>query len=211
VRRPLAKLGAGSSGRRAWVGIVASGLVAMAGCSAGIGPDTERPRATIHAYETRVTDLQGQLDAQRPTLEALARTPPPPTPTPVPFVARWSVVPTEAAERRRRVGLGGELRPLVPKGIFLVVPVTVTNRTDAPAYFNPVGALLAVDDEGRRFGVDPNATSAAYVLDYGYDPGVGPRQPGVAYPDVLVFDVARGAEGFRLESTDGSVSLPIDE
>ena len=202
MRRPF--------GRRAWVGIVASGLVALAGCSAGIGPNTERPRATIHAYETRVSDLQGQLDAQRPTLEALEpRTPPPPTPTPVPFVARWSVVPTEAAERRPRVGAGGESRPLVAKGIFLVVPVTVTNRTDAPAYFNPVGALLAVDAEGRRFGVDPDASSAAYVLDYGYDPGVGPRQPGVAYPDVLVFDVARGAEGFRLESTDGSLSFEL--
>lgn len=186
----------------------------IAGCSSGIGRDPELPRATIRAYETRVSELQGQVDAQRPTIEALARTPAAPTeaaPTPVPYAAGWTVVQAGSVETRNQAGVRDGLTPVAANGVFLVVPITVTNTSEVPRYFNPVGEFVAVDDLDRRFDVDAAATSAVYVVDFGLDPGVGSRQPGIAYPDVLVFDVPPDATGFQVESFDASIAFGLDQ
>jgi hypothetical protein len=94
--------------------------------------------------------------------------------------------------------------------VFLVVPIAVTNRGDRPALFNPASTLEVTDGEGRRYDVDTRATGAAYVLDFGYEPSFAPRQPGIPYPDVVVFDVATNAGGFTLRAVDGSLSFPLD-
>lgn len=205
-------MGSGRPGVARYLTAVATvGLIV--GCSSGIGPDPALPRATILAYETRVSELQGQVDAQRPTIEALAQTPAGPTeavPTPVPYAAAWKVVQAGPAEVRDQVGMRDGLTPLASIGTYLVIPVTVTNMADTPRYFNPVGVFFAVDDQDRRFDVDAAATSASSIVDFGLDPGVGSRQPGIPYPDVLVFDVPPDAKGFRVESFDASISFDLD-
>ncbi|MDP9364449.1 MAG: DUF4352 domain-containing protein [Chloroflexota bacterium] len=184
------------------------GLLLLAGCQTGIGPDPNRPRATIEAYETRVGGLERQLEEQRATFQAL--TPPPGTPTPEPFATRWQVEIIGETELRSAVGRQDGLTPVAADGLFLVVPIRVTNLTPEPASFNPVGAIEVVDGDGRRFEVDPRASDATYLLDLGLDPSFAPRQPGIPFDDVLVFDVPEGAEGFVLESVGGGLSLPLE-
>ena len=193
-------------GARAAVGV--GGLLLLAGCQSGIGPDPDRPRATIGAYETRVSDLERRLDDQRATLQAL--TPPPGTPTPQPFATRWRVEITGEPELRSAVGRQDGLTPVAADGVFLVVPIRVTNLTPEPASFNPVEMVEVVDRDGRRFEVDARASDATYLLDLGLDPSFAPRQPGIPYDDVLVFDVPEAAEGFVLESVGGGLSLPLE-
>lgn len=190
------------------LGLLLAALIGLAGCQSGIGPDQERPRATIHAYETEVADLQRETRQQRATLAAL--TPPPPTPTPVPFVEQWQIEPAGPAELHAQVGLRDGLTPLAASGVFLVVPITVTNQSPTPAAFNAAHTLLVADDEGKLFDLDPRATGAAYLLDFDYKPSFAPRQPGIPYPDVLVFDVDPAAGGFTLESFDGSFVAALD-
>ena len=136
-------------------------------------------------------------------------TPPPPAATPVPLGSRWRLELMGGAKRQDAVGARDGLTPMAAKGAFVVVPVSVLNLTGSPVPFNPVGSLELVDDQQRVFDVDPNASGAAYVLDFGLDPAVGAFQPGIAYPDVLVFDVAPDAKALTLRSVDGSISLPI--
>ncbi len=181
-------------------------LFALAGCQSGIGPDPERPRATIRAYETRVVDLRRQVDDQRATFAAL--TPPPPTPTPVPFAARWDVEVTAPPQLIDRVGVDEGITPVAAGGTFLVVPIAVTNLLPQPAAFDPT-RLRVIDGEERAFDLDARATGAAYVLDFDYDPSFAPRQPNIVYPEVLVFDVARDAGNFVLTSADDSFSVPL--
>ena len=191
------------------IGVLAVVLIALAlaGCQSGIGPDQERPRATIRAYETQVRDLERELRDQRATLTAL--TPPPPTATPTPFSKQWRVVVVGPVALREQVGVRDGLTPVAADGVFLVVPITVTNLTDTPAAFNPAHSLLAVDDEGEIYDLDVRGTGAAYLLDFGYEASFAPRQPGITYRDVLVFDVDPDATGFALESFDGSFSAVL--
>ena len=189
--------------------LVAAGLavITLAGCQSGIGPDPERPRATIRAYETRVSDLERRMRDQRATLVAL--TPLPATPTPLPFATRWQVMVDGEPELRPTVGLREGLTPVAAEGAFLIVPIAVTNRTDAPVTFNPAQLIEVRDGRGRGYSVDTRATGAAYLLDFGYEPSFAPRQPGIRYPDVLVFDVPADATNFTLAATDGSFSIPL--
>ena len=192
--------------RRLAVPLAGLSLVALAGCQSGIGPDPERPRATIRAYETRVADLRREVDDQRATFAAL--TPPPPTPTPVPFAARWDVELAGPPALTDRVGINDGITPVAANGSFLVVPIAVTNLLPRPAAFDPT-RLRVVDGEERSFDLDPRATGAAYLLDFGYEPSFAPRQPNIVYPEVLVFDVAPDAGAFVLTSVDSSVSVPL--
>lgn len=178
----------------------------LAGCQSGIGPDPERPRATIRAHETRVADLRREVTEQRATFAAL--TPPPPTPTPVPFAERWDIEVADPPALTDRVGLGEGITPVAARGAFLVVPIAVTNRLPRPAAFDPT-RLHLVDGDDRTFDLDPRATGAAYVLDFGYEPSFAPRQPNIVYPDVLVFDVAPDAGEFVLASVDASFSVDL--
>lgn len=192
-----------------WLGLLTVGLVVLVGCESGVGRDPKPARATARAQETRIADLQRRLDEQRPTLEALARTPPPATAVPVPFADRWGVEVRGPVERRKEVGVRGGLRPRVAEGLFLVVPIAVVNRGGASAFFAPARELVVVDSEDRAYDLDTDAASAAYALDFGLDPGRGALQPGVPYPDVLVFAVATEAEGFVLRSADGSLAVAL--
>lgn len=184
------------------------GLLLLSGCQSGIGLDPDRPRATIEAYETRVGGLERQLDEQRATFQAL--TPPPGTPIPPPFAARWLVEIGGEPELRPAVGRQDGLTPVAADGVFLVVPIRVTNLTLEATSFNPVGSVEVVDGDGRRFEVDARASDATYLLDFGFDPSFAPRQPGIPYDDVLVFDVPKEAGGFVLESIGGGLSLPLE-
>ncbi len=181
-------------------------LIALAGCQSGLGPDPERPRATIRAYETNVAGLRREIVEQRATFAAL--TPPPPTPTPVPFAVRWAIEVAGPPALTNRVGFGEGITPVAANGTFLVVPITVTNLLPRPAAFDPT-RLRVVDGEERTFDLDARASGASYVLDFGYEPSFAPRQSNIAYPDVLVFDVAPGAGDFVLTSTDDSFSVAL--
>jgi len=182
-------------------------LVLLTACGPGLADNPSQPQATIRAYATRVQSLQNQLAQQGATLAAL--TPPPPAATPQPFAHFWQITVIGAIQRKAKVGDRPGLDPATARGIYVVVPVAVTNLGTAPAYFVPTGVLQVVDRRGRRFNLDPIASGAAYVLDFGYDPAVGAFQPGIAYPDVLVFDVATDATGLSLTATDRSFSIPI--
>lgn len=196
------------SARRAATIPGALGLLTLVGCQSGIGPDPERPRATIAAFETEVADLRSRVDEQDATIAAL--TPPPATPTAPAFAERWRIDVVGPVELRSDVGRAETLTPIAAAGVFLVVPIEVTNRSDAPLPFAAANRLHVVDDEGRSYDLDPRATGAAYLLDLGYEPSFEARQPGIAYPDVVVFDVPVGADGFSLEATDGSFSVPLE-
>ena len=205
-RRPLRRMpgrGAVCIASVVRVGLPALAVLLLAGCQTGITPNAARSEATIRAYETRVVRLQGQVDAQRATLAAL--TPPPPTATPIPFAKLWRIELAGPVERRAAVGGGNGPTPVAARGDFLVAPIAVTNLTSNPLFFNPEQHLIAVDGDGRAYGLDPRAAGAAYLLDFGYEPSFAPRQPGVPYPDVLVFDVAATARDFTLQAKDESV------
>src|SRR3712207_2795902 len=100
-RSGFGRFTAGVERRRTLAAAVAL-LALLAGCQSGIGPDPERPRATIAAFETRVGELERRVDDQRATLAAL--TPPPGTPTPVPFATRWHIEVVGQPEVRPSVG-----------------------------------------------------------------------------------------------------------
>ena len=182
-------------------------VVTLVGCRSGIGRDPNRARATIEAYETRVSGLERDVRAGRSTIAALT---PPATPTPIPFAKRWEIGVSGRVELRRRVGVSDGLTPVAANGVFLVVPISVMNRGDVPATFNPVGVLEVTDRRGRHYDVDPRATGAAYVLDFGLDPSFAPRQPDIEYRDVLVFDVPTDAGGFALTAADGSFQAALN-
>lgn len=179
----------------------------LTGCQSGIGPDQERPRATIAAYETQVGELNRRVRQQDATLASL--TPVPASPTPIPLADRWRIDLRGDPTFRPAVGLRDGLTPLAADGVFLVVPISVTNRRSAPAVFSAADRIVAVDGEGRRYDLDPRASDASYLLDFGFEPGFGPRQPGIASPDVLAFDVPSDATGFTIEAIDGSLSLAV--
>jgi hypothetical protein len=201
--------------RRLAARVLASGavlsfpLLSLAGCQAGITSDSTRSQATMRAYETRVSRLQGQVDAQRATLAAL--TPPPPTTAPTPFDKLWRIELVGPVERRQRVGTRDGLTPVAAHGVFLVAPIAVTNLTERPSFFNPDQQLVVIDAGGRQYSVDARAAGAAYLVDYAYEPSFAPRQPGVSYPDVLVFDVAPAAGDLVLRSKDDSFALALDD
>lgn len=198
-------LGRGSAAGR-WLAALATAL-SVTGCQAGIGPDQERPRATIDAYGTRVGELERRVGEQEATLASL--TPPPATPTPIPLTVRWRIEPNGAPELRRTVGQGDGLTPVSARAQFLIVPVSVTNLRSTPAVFSASDSLAVVDEQGRRYDLDPRASDATYLLDLGLDPAFGARQPGIAYPDVFVFDVPEGATSFGLVSADGSLEIEL--
>ena len=193
--------------RRPILVVVPLSLVALVGCQSGIGRDPERPRATIQAYETEVARLRRQVEAQRTTVTV--RTPPADRSTPTPFRHQWRIEVTGPIERRERVGVREGVTAVPARGDFVVVPVLVTNLTMTPAVFNPAQHVLLVDGRGRRYQLDARGSGAAYLLDFGYEPVFAPRQPGIPYPDVLVFDVASEAEDLVLRSADGSFPLDL--
>lgn len=199
--------GTGPGRRRGTALIAAAGALALAGCQSGIGPDPERPRATIAAYETEVADLRDLADGRQATIMAL--TPPPATPPPPLLSERWRIEVVGPVERRPEVGRRDGLTPVAAEGVFLVVPIAVTNLTGEPASFAP-DRIRAVDGEGRVFDLASRAAGAAYLLDLRYDPSFAPRQPGIAYPDVLVFDLPADAQQLALEATDGSLYVPLE-
>jgi len=197
-----------AAARRGWLAglAVAAVIAGTAGCQSGIGPDPRRSLATSEAYETRVAALERQIGEQQATLAAL--TPPPATPTPRPFTDRWRIEITGPIERTPRLAENAG-RPLTARGEFLVVPIAVTNLSGVPAPFNPAAALGLLDGEGRRYDVDPVASGAAYLLDLGLRPDFGPRQPGIAYPDVVVFDLPPEAADLTLVARDGSLAVDL--
>ena len=181
----------------------------LTACQSGIGPEIERPRATARAYERQVAELQRKLAAQEAQLTAVA-SPAAPTAVPPSFAERWRVKVAGPVERRSQVGVRDGLTPLAAAGSYLVVPIEITNLTDAPAAFNPGRELVLADGEDRTFDLDPAASGAAYLLDFGYEASFAPRQPGIPYADVLVFDVPTDAEDLVLQSTDESFSVPLE-
>ena len=187
--------------------LAVTGVLVLAACASGVGPNPAVPRATIQAYRTEVSTLRDEVADQRATLAVLA--PLPGTPIPPPFARNWKIALDGAPRLEPRVGVRDGLTPVTAEGIYLLVPVRVTNLMRRAAYFNPVSQLVVVDQQERVFDLDPTAWGAAYVLDAGHDPAVGPRQPGIPYPDILVFDVAPDATDFTLESVDGTLSLNL--
>ena len=192
---------------RARLGLIALGVLVLVGCSTGIRARNDVPQATLQAYQTQVGKLQNQVAAQRATLAAY--TPLPATPIPPKFAAQWAVTLSGKPALKPKVGVSDDLTPMAAKGIYLVVPITVTNKMSAASYFNPAGVIVAVDAKKHKYDLDANATSAAYVLDLQGDPARGALQPGISYPDVLVFDVPKNAAGFTLKSTDSTFSVKL--
>jgi hypothetical protein len=184
------------------------GVLVLAACASGVGPNPAVPRATIQAYRTEVATLRTENDEQRATLAAMAALPG--TPVPPPFAQTWKITITGPSRLEPLVGARDDLTPVAAEGIYLIVPVRVTNLMRRAAYFNPVSQLVVVDNQDRTFDLHPTAWGAAYVLDAGYDPEVGARQPGIPFPNVLVFDVAADATDFTLKSVDGSLSVKLD-
>lgn len=183
------------------------GVVVLGGCQSGIGSEPGRALATSRAYETRVLELERQIEDQEATVAAL--TPPPAAATPEPFAERWRVEIAGAVERRPSVGGDGTRAPLEARGEFVVVPIRVTNLGDSPAFFGAASTLALVDGEGTEYGLDGRASGAAYLLDFGLDASFSPRPPGVSYPDVLVFDVPPEARNLSLVALDGSFRLRL--
>lgn len=192
---------------RAWLGMIALVVLVLAACSTGIRANNDVPQATIRAYQTRVSDLHDQVVALQATLAAY--TPLPGTPVPPSFASQWKIALAGQPTLKPKVGAGNAATPLAAAGVFLVVPITVTNTTATAAYFTPAGKLVAVDAKKHEYDVDTNATSAAYVLDLHGNPARGALQPDIPYPDVLVFDVPKKASGFTLKSLDGSFSIKL--
>lgn len=189
-----------------WLLVLAIGIVNTS-CASDIGPNSNQPKATISSYETRVAILERQVRDQGATLAAF--TPSPATPTAVPFSQRWRIETRDAATFRRAVGVGNGLTPVTPSGVFLVVPITITNLGSLPLMFSSAQQMVVIDGQGRRYDADPRATDAAFLIDFALRPSFAPRQPGLAVPDVIVFDVPTNATDLSVEAIDGSLSIPI--
>lgn len=184
------------------------GLVTgLASCQSGIGPDIERQDATETSYETRVADLERELRDQQATFAVF--TPLAATPTPIPFDERWQIEIAGPVEVADQLGVRDDLTPIAADGTFLVVPIEIENLTDRPLPFSAAGRLELVNADDQVFSLDSRATGAAYLVDRGYDPSFAAKQPGITYPDVLVFDVPNEAASYVLHATDDSLSLPL--
>jgi len=195
--------------RRHFTGLVLTGaaVLLLAACSTGFRAHNDVPQQTIQAYQTRVATMQAAINKQRAIITSL--TPPPGTPVPPKFASQWQVAVNGKPELKPKVGVSDDLTPVGAKGIFLVVPITVTNEMAVASYFNPQGVLIVTDSKGKKYDLDTDASSAAYVLDLHGDTSRGALQPGIPYPDVLVFDVPKNASGFTLKSQDGSLSVKL--
>lgn len=188
--------------------VVGAVVVGLTGCQSGIGPDPRRSLATSRAYETRVVELEGRIAEQESTIAALT---PAPTATTVPLADRWRVELGGPIERRASVGAATGLTPVAAIGEFVIVPLTVTNLGERPTVFNPTPTLVLVAADGTEFGIDGRATAAAYLLDFGLEPAFGPRQPGLPYPDVAVFDVPPEVGELTLSARDGSFTVRLPD
>lgn len=195
--------------KRRWLLMLVLVVVGLGACETGFSSTPEAPEATIRAYQTRVRHLQSQLDQQHATMAAL--TPPPGTPVPPPFAKRWKLSISGQATLKPKVGVQDSLTPVAAHGVFLVIPISVTNLTKDPMYFDPANELYVVDGAKRSFDLDPNATGAAYVLDLHGDPSLSTLQPGITYPMVLVFDIPKGDTNLTLKSRDGSFVARVGE
>ena len=192
---------------RAGLGLIGLGVLLLAACSTGIRANNDVPQATIRAYQTQVGKLQNQVAKQQAVISAL--TPPPGTPVPPSFASQWAVTISGKSELKPKVGVSDNLTPMTAKGVYLVIPISVVNKMAQPSYFNPAPSLVVVDAKKHKYDLDANASSAAFVLDLHGDPARGALQPGIAYPDVLVFDIPKNAAGLTLKSTDGSFSVGL--
>ena len=93
-------------------------------------------------------------------------------------------------------------------GVFLAVNLEVTNAGLEPIDRFPWWQLRLRDDKGRVFTPQTDATAS-------YEASQQPRQrpedyqPGIAYDEVVVYDVPPGAGAFTLESEDGTLNVPL--
>ena len=92
---------------------------------------------------------------------------------------------------------------------FATVLLTVRNTGDAPLSLNEQLQLL--DDQGRAFSPDAEATAAVAVRDGSANDALVARlQPDLEIELVVVFQVPEGAENFRLRVRGGYVDVVLE-
>ena len=93
------------------------------------------------------------------------------------------------------------------RGVYLVVYVTVTNTTLAPALF-PYDSFTVTDGEGRLFTPDSIAIITILNTELGLSM-YEELQPGLPYSAAIVFDVPLGAAGFTLGADVSNTFIPL--
>lgn len=95
-------------------------------------------------------------------------------------------------------------------GKFVAVRFEATNLGKMPGAF-PAIHLVLRDSEGRTF--TRHDEESQYTVGRGIyeaQPEWGEWQPGLAYPEAVVYDVPKDAHGFTLASEDGTFSLELN-
>lgn len=216
------KRGAGVQ-RAAFAWVVVSLSVLLTACGLGDEAANADASATVSAYQTQVTDLQGQVSARSTEVAALASQ----------VAAYETVLPifgeeqsTEAFAATWRVDVAGvetfdsypdyddDNNPITvqPKGRIVAVRFNVTNVSNQPVESFFAFELLLEDASGRTFSADSNATSSyiVFMTDI-YDRQPDDYQPDFTYEDAVVFDVPIDAAGFVLKSDDGTLRTPLPD
>lgn len=132
------------------------------------------------------------------------------------FAQRWRV---ELVRVRRFPSYDDRTFGLVvANGEFVAVRIDATNLTDQPIEYILEGEDLILEDgRGRVFEPNSDAESwyrivATDIYDQQPHPLDGERvEPGMTVPEGFVFDVPPDATDLTLRSTDGSISIPLDD
>ena len=98
----------------------------------------------------------------------------------------------------------------VPAGVFLVINLTVTNNGKEPRSLSATDFAL-IDSQGRRYGVDGEATElAAGVLNKNRRLGIA-VQPGLTKDSAVVFDIPRDAKGLSFRLFQGYLDVDLGQ
>jgi len=95
-----------------------------------------------------------------------------------------------------------------PAGAFAIVRVQIQNGGSEPLVLQPASFRL-LDDRGRAYAVDPEATRAAAQVDRRRDPFEASVSPGTGLATTLAFGPAADAQTFVLRASLGYGELEL--
>jgi hypothetical protein len=95
---------------------------------------------------------------------------------------------------------------LIPRGRFVAIHYIVTNLGNEPSHGFGEYKWMLRDQKGRTFSYDDDATM---LMTLNLDLYANPFQPGLAYAQIMVYDVAKDATSFTLEVQGTTVALPL--